>query len=73
VNTRFNILYVKGTVPGEVGGFLKIYDSSVKTYKVPPHFPVFQPDNNTILDEDLYDEHVCRPTDQSLEFPPHKL
>lgn len=73
INTKHNILYVKGHVPGEVGGYLRIHDCRFKPYAETPHFPTISSDDVTSLDEDLFDVKVCRPSDMSLEFPPHKL
>lgn len=68
-------MYVKGPVPGEVGGFLRIYDSTRCSFndpnKPPPPFPTYEDDSP--VEDELFDEHVCRPTDPSLEFPPFKL
>ncbi|XP_066924878.1 large ribosomal subunit protein uL3m-like isoform X2 [Clytia hemisphaerica] len=73
INTKYNILYIKGHVPGEVGGFLRIHDSRYKKYPKPPYFPTIEESEMESLEEDLFEDHVVRPTDLSLEFPPYKL
>lgn len=72
INTKYNILYIKGHVPGEVGGFLRIHDSRYKKYPEPPYFPTIGESEMESLEEDLFEDHVVRPTDLSLEFPDRK-
>uniref|UniRef100_W5M040 Large ribosomal subunit protein uL3m n=1 Tax=Lepisosteus oculatus TaxID=7918 RepID=W5M040_LEPOC len=58
VNTKYNIIYVNGSVPGHRSCLVKIRDTvlptHLKTVQAPP-FPTFFPDGDEELPEDLYD------------------
>ncbi|KAM6959001.1 large ribosomal subunit protein uL3m [Aplochiton taeniatus] len=69
VNTRYNVLYVHGSVPGHRNCLLKVRDtnlvSRLKTNHNPA-FPTFFNELDEQLPEDLYDEDVFIPTQPSL-------
>jgi len=43
VNTKLNLLLVKGCVPGRKGTLLRITDATFKPFEKPPPFPTFLP------------------------------
>ncbi|XP_002162736.2 large ribosomal subunit protein uL3m isoform X1 [Hydra vulgaris] len=68
INTKFNVLYIRGGIPGEIGGFLKIKDSPYNKFPKDPVFPTHF-DDSLPLDEDLYAEDVFSDMQSSLTFP----
>jgi len=57
INTKFNVLYLLGRVPGELGDYLKVTDFYNK-FSTPPPFPTHSSQEE--LAEDLYaDQMVC--------------
>jgi len=75
INTKYNILYIKGTVPGDIGGYMKIKDAfKRKKAQTLPSFPAyFESSENKLREEDLYANYICSSQDPSLEFPPYKI
>ncbi|ROL45895.1 39S ribosomal protein L3, mitochondrial [Anabarilius grahami] len=61
VNTKYNVLYVNGSVPGHRNCLVKVRDTVLPTRfeknKSPP-FPTFFADGDEELPEDLYDEDM---------------
>ncbi|XDV34290.1 hypothetical protein PO909_004460 [Leuciscus waleckii] len=61
VNTKYNVLYVNGSVPGHRNCIVKVRDTVLPTRfeknKSPP-FPTFFADGDEELPEDLYDEDM---------------
>uniref|UniRef100_G7NXZ9 Large ribosomal subunit protein uL3m n=1 Tax=Macaca fascicularis TaxID=9541 RepID=G7NXZ9_MACFA len=72
INTKHNIIYVNGSVPGHKNCLVKVRDSKLPAYKdlgknLP--FPTYFPDGDEEeLPEDLYDENVCQPGAPSITF-----
>ncbi|GAB1294604.1 39S ribosomal protein L3, mitochondrial [Apodemus speciosus] len=72
VNTKHNIIYVNGSVPGHKNCLVKIKDSTLPAYRdfcksLP--FPTYFPDgDDEELPEDLYDESVWQPSEPSIAF-----
>lgn len=72
INTKHNIIYVNGSVPGHRNCLVKIKDSILPAYKdfsknLP--FPTYFPDgDDEELPENLYDEDVCLPSAPSITF-----
>ncbi|XP_054748925.2 large ribosomal subunit protein uL3m-like [Lytechinus pictus] len=66
VNTKHNILYLKGTVHGRNLGFVKIKDSHVRPGSEMPPFPTYFPDEE--VEEDLFDESLHNFSDPSIEY-----
>ncbi|XP_008330224.1 large ribosomal subunit protein uL3m [Cynoglossus semilaevis] len=69
VNTKYNILYVHGTVPGHKNCLLKVRDTVLPTrsstlLNLP--FPTFFTEEEADLDEDLYAEDMFVHTEPSL-------
>ncbi|XP_077982432.1 large ribosomal subunit protein uL3m-like [Glandiceps talaboti] len=67
VNTRYNILYVQGTVPGYYTSFVVVKDSKIATNENPP-FPTYMPDLEEEIPEDLYDDNIFSFEDNSVTF-----
>ncbi|XP_029023112.1 39S ribosomal protein L3, mitochondrial [Betta splendens] len=69
VNTKHNVLYVNGSVPGHRNCLVKIRDtilpSRTSTLLSPP-FPTYFTEEEGDLDEDLYDENMFVHTEPSL-------
>lgn len=69
VNTKYNVLYVNGSVPGHRNCVLKIRDSTLPNRSsslLSPPFPTFFTEEEGDLAEDLYDEDLFVHTDPSL-------
>ncbi|XP_045394659.1 39S ribosomal protein L3, mitochondrial isoform X2 [Lemur catta] len=72
INTKHNIIYVNGSVPGHRNCLVKVKDSKLPAYKdlcknLP--FPTYFPDGDEEeLPEDLYDENVWQPSAPSITF-----
>ncbi|CAG5891434.1 unnamed protein product [Menidia menidia] len=69
VNTKLNVLYVHGSVPGHKNCVLKVRDTVLPTRSstlVHPPFPTYFTEEEGDLDEDLYDENLFVHTDPSL-------
>lgn len=69
VNTKYNVLYVNGSVPGHRNCLLKVRDSILpdrKSTLLNPPFPTYFTEEDGDLDEDLYDDDVFIHTDPSL-------
>ncbi|XP_061616465.1 39S ribosomal protein L3, mitochondrial isoform X1 [Phyllopteryx taeniolatus] len=71
VNTKHNVLYVNGSVPGHRNCLLKVRDTNLPnrlpTLRSPP-FPTFFTEEEGDLDEDLYDEGMFIHTEASLSL-----
>ncbi|XP_055564177.1 39S ribosomal protein L3, mitochondrial isoform X1 [Falco biarmicus] len=71
INTKHDIIYVNGSVPGHTNCLVKVKDSRLPTYKdcnTNPPFPTFFADGDEKLPEDLYDEEVFQFTDPSVTY-----
>ncbi|XP_061738750.1 39S ribosomal protein L3, mitochondrial isoform X2 [Nerophis ophidion] len=71
VNTKHNVLYVNGSVPGHRNCLLKVRDTSRPTVKSAVHsppFPTFFTEEEVDLDEDLYDDDMFVHTEPSLSL-----
>ncbi|XP_037651842.1 39S ribosomal protein L3, mitochondrial [Sebastes umbrosus] len=69
VNTKYNVLYVNGSVPGHRNCVLKIRDTILPTRSstlLSPPFPTYFTEEEGDLDEDLYDDNLFIHTDPSL-------
>lgn len=74
INTRYNVLYVKGRIPGHINQFVKIQDSHVRrpkneqdAQKLIGPFPTYMDDEST-LPEEIYDDSVLPLNHQSVSF-----
>uniref|UniRef100_A0A4W3I1C7 Large ribosomal subunit protein uL3m n=1 Tax=Callorhinchus milii TaxID=7868 RepID=A0A4W3I1C7_CALMI len=71
VNTKHNILYVHGSVPGHRNCFVKVKDTALPTHeednKNPP-FPTYFADGDEELSEDLLDDAMFQFTEHSITF-----
>ncbi|NXE05280.1 RM03 protein, partial [Lophotis ruficrista] len=71
INTKHDIIYVNGSVPGHTNCLVKVRDSKLPTCKDSnknPPFPTFFADGDEKLPEDLYDEDVFQFTDPSVTY-----
>lgn len=69
VNTRHNVLYVHGSVPGHKNCLVKLRDTNLppKTkFNLNPPFPTFFCDGDEELPEDLYDDDMFIHTEPSI-------
>ncbi|XP_072139415.1 large ribosomal subunit protein uL3m isoform X1 [Mobula birostris] len=70
VNTKQNILYIHGSVPGHKNCLVKVIDSglpNLKEHNKNPPFPTyFADDENEELPEDLFDDEVYQFTEPSV-------
>ncbi|XP_044533980.1 39S ribosomal protein L3, mitochondrial [Gracilinanus agilis] len=73
INTKHNVIYVNGSVPGHKNCLVKIKDSALPHYKdlaknLP--FPTYFPDNENEekLPEDLFAEDVYQPSEPSIVY-----
>nr|CAG4650205.1 EOG090X07HN [Sida crystallina] len=69
INLKYNIIYVKGTVPGATNSHVQIMDTILphkKFKEAPPHPTYFPPENGNPLAEDLYDESMHQFGTQSI-------
>ncbi|XP_006883381.1 PREDICTED: 39S ribosomal protein L3, mitochondrial [Elephantulus edwardii] len=72
INTKHNIIYVNGSVPGHKNCLVKVRDSFLPAYKddcknLP--FPTYFPDGDEeALPEDLYEDSMCQPGAPSLTY-----
>uniref|UniRef100_A0A7M4FUB5 Large ribosomal subunit protein uL3m n=2 Tax=Crocodylus porosus TaxID=8502 RepID=A0A7M4FUB5_CROPO len=69
INTKHNIIFVNGSVPGHRNCLVKITDTNLPTHCLEnPPFPTFFADGEEQLPEDLYDEDVFQFTDASVTY-----
>ncbi|NXW31753.1 RM03 protein, partial [Phaetusa simplex] len=71
INTKHDIIYVNGSVPGHTNCLVKVKDSRLPTYKdcnKNPPFPTYFADGDEKLPEDLYDEEIFQFTDPSVTY-----
>lgn len=66
VNTKHNILYVKGTIHGRNLGFVKVKDSHLHPVSEMPPFPTYYPEEE--IEEDLLDESLHNFSHASIEY-----
>ena len=78
INTRYNVIYVKGRIAGHINQFVQIKDTSLVQYQPTTEeearthigpFPHYLPGSQTdTLPEELYDESVHPLNDSSITF-----
>ncbi|CAL1584552.1 unnamed protein product [Knipowitschia caucasica] len=67
VNTKYNVLYVNGSVPGHRNCLVKIKDTILPNHRLlTPPFPTYFTEEEEELAEDLYDESLFVHTEPSL-------
>merc|ERR1711935_434161 len=55
INTKYNLLYVKGAVPGKTGGLVKVMDAvRYKPGNPVLPFPTFVPEEGITYDEEIF-------------------
>ncbi|XP_072009580.1 large ribosomal subunit protein uL3m [Engystomops pustulosus] len=71
VNTKSNIIYVNGSVPGHTNCLVKVSDTKIgvkqKGFENLP-FPTYFADGDEELPEDLYDEEVFQLNEPSVKY-----
>nr|CAG4637064.1 EOG090X07HN [Ceriodaphnia reticulata]SVE72981.1 EOG090X07HN [Ceriodaphnia reticulata] len=58
INMKYNVIYVKGTVPGPTNSIVQIFDTLLplrKLKEAPPHPTYFPPEDGTLVEEDILD------------------
>jgi len=72
---ELNIIMVKGSIPGPVGGTVLVKDVWWHSYPADIPFPGYLPpeEEEGEVAFSTYSDKVAQPTDPSLEFPPYKL
>ncbi|XP_029445196.1 39S ribosomal protein L3, mitochondrial [Rhinatrema bivittatum] len=71
VNTKHNIIYVNGSVPGHTNCLLKVRDSKLPAYQEQSKnlpFPTFFADGDEELQEDLYDKEIFQFNEPSVSY-----
>lgn len=74
INTKYNLIFVQGpAIPGLNGAYVNLMDSRMpkKTLgelKITPPFPTATVEENSRLNEELFDEELHRPDEPSLVF-----
>ncbi|XP_015709558.1 39S ribosomal protein L3, mitochondrial [Coturnix japonica] len=71
INTKHDIIYVHGSVPGHTNCLVKVRDTKLRSYKdcnKNPPFPTFFADGDEKLPEDLYDEDMFQFTEPSVTY-----
>lgn len=70
VNTKYNIIYVNGSVPGHKNCLVKVRDTNLPLRQwalaTPPPFPTYFTEEEEGLEEDLYDGEMFVHTEPSL-------
>uniref|UniRef100_A0A1A8KA99 Large ribosomal subunit protein uL3m n=1 Tax=Nothobranchius kuhntae TaxID=321403 RepID=A0A1A8KA99_NOTKU len=69
VNTKYNVLYVHGSVPGHRNCVLKVRDTKLPTRSsslLNPPFPTYFTEEEGDLEDDLYDDDLFVHTDPSI-------
>jgi large subunit ribosomal protein L3 len=69
VNHQFNVVYVRGAVPGHRNTYVRVTDAKRKPHMTPPPFPTFYPelDGGHLKEEEFSSVHL--PHGNSLDFP----
>ena len=74
INTKYNLIFLQGPgVPGELGAYVNLMDSrmpkkTLKELNITPPFPTATLEENSKLDEELFDVQLHKPTDPSIVF-----
>ncbi|XP_046464128.1 39S ribosomal protein L3, mitochondrial-like [Daphnia pulex] len=61
INMKYNVIYVKGTVPGATNSIVRIFDTLLplrKLKEAPPHPTYFPPEDGTQKEEDIWDSSL---------------
>nr|CAG4638493.1 EOG090X07HN [Cyclestheria hislopi] len=61
INMKYNVIYVKGTVPGATNSIVNIFDTFLplrKPKEAPPHPTYFPPEDGSLPTEDTYHSSV---------------
>ena len=69
VNNKFNVVYVRGPVPGHKNTYVRITDAKMKSNFTQAPFPTFIPNPDVTPPEEVYAEEIHVPHQGSLAFP----
>ena len=73
VNRQFNVIYVRGAVPGHTNTYVRVTDARRKVHETPPPFPTYFPETDDEGAEPSREweefSSVRLPDDGSLDFP----
>ena len=73
INHRYNVLYVKGAVPGHDNQYIKVIDTIARKPAILPPFPTYIDDANEPLPEEEFADFIHKPFEPSLEYPDKSL
>ena len=68
INTKYNVIYVRGPVPGHKNTYVRITDAKRKPKCLEAPFPTFIPDPSCSQLEELYAEDIHMPHEGTLVF-----
>lgn len=67
---QYNVLFVSGQIPGEIGDYIKMQDSLSwkQKFPTPPPFPTYIPDPEAVLPEDMYADEILPYSGESFSY-----
>ena len=68
VNSKYNVIYVKGPVPGHKNTYVRVTDAKMKTNFTEAPFPTYVPNPSLIQSEEVYSDDIHVPHEGSLVF-----
>jgi len=68
VNHKYNVIYVKGPVPGHTNAYIRVTDARFKKPFTEAPFPTFIPELKPDLPEEVYADNVSVPHESSIVF-----
>ncbi len=68
MNSKYNVIYVKGPVPGHKNNYVGISDARFKKTFTRAPFPTFIPEPNLSQPEEVYADNVHVPHEGSIVF-----
>ena len=66
VDPKFNVIFVKGSVPGKDGKFVRVRDAFYKKFTSPPPHPTFYPPKDEDLTKVEWEHTVIRAESKKL-------
>lgn len=68
INSKHNVIYVKGPVPGHKNTYVRVTDAKMKPNFMKAPFPTFIPSPSLVQPEEIYSDDVHVPHEGSLAF-----
>ena len=68
MNHKYNLIYVKGPVPGHKNAYIRVTDARFKKTFTEAPFPTFIPELKQDLPEENYADNVHIPHESSIVF-----